>query len=268
MKIELNEMSIVCLALVVLVAIVVAERRAAPQMGSVKGTRSRSWLFPISLLVWLGLTAIYASSGLIQRDPRLMMTVMLPAFVGATTLASTSIGRRIAIAASWYAIVGFHAFRIVIEVAFHSLYLQGRLPIQVTYHGLNFDIFTGITAIALCLWALVSRPPKLVLFAWNSAGLVLVTTIGAVASLSMPTPVRQFTNEPSTILLSTFPYIWVPTFLAPVALAGHLVVYRKLMSECCSANREPPNENDRGNGGEPTCAEKAEPDTLLLTARI
>ena len=87
--------AILGLVFVVYSVVVVAVRRAAWQ--TIDNERnSQSWFFPITLLVWLAVTAIYAISGLIQREPRLMMTVMLPAFVGAATLASTTVGSRLA----------------------------------------------------------------------------------------------------------------------------------------------------------------------------
>ena len=262
MMVDLYVGAILGLVFVVYSVVVVAVRRAAWQ--TIDNERnSQSWFFPITLLVWLAVTAIYAISGLIQREPRLMMTVMLPAFVGAATLASTTVGSRLARSTPWFALIGFHAFRLMIELAFHGLYLQGRLPIQVTFHGLNFDILTGITAIALSLWTGISRPPRFVLIAWNTVGLALVAAIVVVASLSMPTPLRQFLNEPSTILMSTFPFIWVPTFLAPIAMAGHVVVYRKLLLECCSPMQPQVEESPGGCDCGPKCLPTIKNDSNL-----
>jgi len=41
-------------------------------------------------------------------------------------------------------------------------------------------------------------------------------------------PFRSFTSGPPNLLPSTFPFIWLPTFLVQAALFGHLVVFRAL----------------------------------------
>ena len=50
----------------------------------------------------------------------------------------------------------------------------------------------------------------------------------AEAVLSTPVPFRAFTNDPPNLLPSTFPYVWLPSFLVQAALFGHLVVFRAI----------------------------------------
>ncbi len=200
---------------------------------------SRSFRFEIGLLFWLAATAVYATSGIVQTDARLMMLAVVPAFGGAAVLSVSKLGRRIATATPWAVLIGFLAFRLPLELILNQLYAEGRLPVQMTFHGLNYDIVIGSTALPLSIWVATRKaPPRLMLIAWNTFGMGLLSIVGAVAILSMPTPFRQFTNDPSSILLSTFPFIWIPTFLAASALAGHVLVYRKLLIEACNRNKK------------------------------
>jgi hypothetical protein len=43
-------------------------------------------------------------------------------------------------------------------------------------------------------------------------------------------------NDPANLLPSTFPYVWLPTFLVQAALFGHLLVFRAI-----SRSETPPN---------------------------
>jgi hypothetical protein len=52
--------------------------------------------------------------------------------------------------------------------------------------------------------------------------------IVVLALLSAPLPFRLFTNEPANTIIATLPYIWLPAFLVPAALFGHLLVFRYL----------------------------------------
>jgi hypothetical protein len=67
-----------------------------------------------------------------------------------------------------------------------------------------------------------------VVLAWNVLGLALLANIVAVAALSTPVPFRRFLEGPPNLLPGTFPWIWLPSFLVQVALASHLLVFRRL----------------------------------------
>jgi hypothetical protein len=67
--------------------------------------------------------------------------------------------------------------------------------------------------------------------AWNVLGLALLANIVAIAVLATPTPFHHFVNEPPNLLPSTFPYVWLPTFLVPAALFGHLLVFRAIRGQ-------------------------------------
>jgi hypothetical protein len=58
--------------------------------------------------------------------------------------------------------------------------------------------------------------------------IALLGNIVVVAVLSTPVPFCAFTEGPPNLLPSTFPYVWLPTFLVQAALFGHLVVFRAL----------------------------------------
>jgi hypothetical protein len=67
-----------------------------------------------------------------------------------------------------------------------------------------------------------------VLFGWNLIGFVLLGNIVVIAVLSTPVPFRQFTEGPPNLLPSTFPYVWLPSFLVQVALGSHPLVFRQV----------------------------------------
>ena len=94
--------------------------------------------------------------------------------------------------------------------------------------GRNFDIVTGVLAAALALWLRAGHRTRWLVVAWNIVGLALLVNIVTVAILSTPAPIRYFMNEPANRLPSTFPYVWLPTFLVQAALFGHLLLFRAI----------------------------------------
>lgn len=128
------------------------------------------------------------------------------------------------------ALIGFHAFRLPLEFLLWAFHKQGRLPAQMTFEGRNFDILTGLSALAVAYLAARGKAGHRAALAWNLAGLALLLNIMAVAILSMPAPWRRFHEGPANELVLHFPYVFIPALFVMAALAGHLLIFRKLAS--------------------------------------
>ena len=91
---------------------------------------------------------------------------------------------------------------------------------------------------ALGLWLWSGHRAMWLIVAWNIAGPGLLVNIVTVAILSTPVPFRYFVNDPANLLPSTFPYVWLPTFLVQAALFGHLVVFKAISRNTTAPNPE------------------------------
>lgn len=185
------------------------------------------------VIVWLLIPATLALSGRLDRyaplpAPALMMVLALA--LATIALVSSPLGRSLSrLSLVW--LIGFQSFRIAVEWWLHRLYLDGLVPVEMTYSGLNFDIVSGLTALGLGFWLALGEPPRILLRLWNVLGLLLLINIVAIAVLSTPVPFRYFTTGPANRLPSIFPHVWLPSFLVQVALAGHLLVFRALRGD-------------------------------------
>ena len=184
------------------------------------------------MAIWLIPPAIAARAGLLDRYESVPPPVfpMVAAYaLGTIALAFSPLGSRLIASLGVAGIVGLQGFRIPVEWVLHRLYLDGVIPVQMTYSGLNFDIVSGVTGAALGLWmAAGGRVSRAVLLVWNVGGLALLVNIVTIAILSTPVPFRYFLNEPVNRLPGVFPFVWLPMFLVMVALLGHLLVFRML----------------------------------------
>lgn len=183
------------------------------------------------LATWLALTGGLAASGALSdfsRVPPPVMPLIALSVVSSTALALSRFGRVLAEGLPMAALVGFQAFRIPLELLLLRLCLDGVLPVQMTFEGMNWDIATGVLAVPLAMWAAWGRPPRALVAAWNVLGLLLLLTIVTIAALSTPGPLRAFVNEPANTIIATFPFVWLPTVLVQAAWIGHLLVFRRL----------------------------------------
>jgi hypothetical protein len=64
---------------------------------------------------------------------------------------------------------------------------------------------------------------------WNFICLALLANIVINALLSTPFPFQQFAFDQPNIAILYFPFNWLPTFIVPVVLFGHLLSIRRLM---------------------------------------
>lgn len=185
----------------------------------------------------LTLSAVVASTGLLSRFdamPPYVLRFIMPHIMLTMILSRSPYGRRLALGLPIPVLVGFQAFRILVELILHRVYLAGSLPVQMTFAGRNLDIITGLTAVVVAWPTTRGQAPPWMLYAWNFVGLGLLINIVGTAIVSMPGPLRVFTNDPANTLIAHWPYIWLPTFLVTTALMGHLLLFRRL-----ALDREP-----------------------------
>lgn len=185
----------------------------------------------LGLSGWLALAAALAASGWMAgfdaRPPHffLFMTTTFAATLGlAYSRVGTSVANRVGLAA----LAGFQVFRVPVEWVLFSLHRDGVVPAQMSFEGWNFDVLTGLTALPVAWLAARGRITLRGLVVWNCAGLALLANIVTIAVLSTPTPLRAFWNEPANTFVAGWPWIWLPGFLVPAALIGHLLSLRKI----------------------------------------
>jgi hypothetical protein len=199
--------------------------------GRARLDRGRFAILTIVLVGWLVVPAILASRGALDRysplpAPALVLIGLLT--FGTVVLAFSGFGSRIVAGTPLAGLVGYQVFRVPVEWVLHELYSQHVIPVQMTYAGRNFDIVTGVLAAALGLWLWAGHRTVWLVAAWNVIGLALLLNIVTIAVLSTPTPFRYFMSDPPNLLPSTFPYVWLPSFLVQAALFGHLLVFRAI----------------------------------------
>jgi hypothetical protein len=176
---------------------------------------------------WLALTGILAGMGFLADfsalPPRVVL-VFAPAGLAAIILAFTRFGARFA-ALPLSVLIGFQAFRILVELLIHQAVREGIAPPQLTWGGWNYDIVLAISA--LFLFPIAFRLPRWAILTWNTAGILFLAWVVAIAVLSMPTAFQKL--SPDNTWVAFFPFVWLPSVIVVSALFGHLAIYRKLI---------------------------------------
>lgn len=59
---------------------------------------------------------------------------------------------------------------------------------------------------------------------WNALGLLDLAAV-ALGATSSPGPIRIFTSEPGSALMTTLPWILIPCFLVPILATCHVLSF-------------------------------------------
>lgn len=183
----------------------------------------------IGLLLWALLISGISMSGFTSRFDlfpfNVMPLVALPLLIILSLLFTKGM-KDILQQLSLKTLTQLQVFRVFVEVILWMLFLQNLLPVQMTFEGLNWDVISGITALLATYFFINSKPAMVI---WNILGLLLLINIVGIAILSMPTPLRIFHNEPANIIVTQFPYAFLPAFLVTLAYTLHFMSLRKLL---------------------------------------
>lgn len=204
---------------------------AARRLGQADETRRRALRVTlVTAAGWMGGTWAAAQSGVLRQwdvTPPPFALLVLGIAALAAVVASGSYGRRLAAGLPLWALVLAQGFRLPLELAMHRMYERGVMPAQMSYSGRNFDVLTGISALAVAWLVASGKAGRPVVWVWNVAGLALLANVVTVAILSTPR-FAYFGDDRLNVWVTYPPFVWLPAVMVVAALAGHLLIFRAL----------------------------------------
>ncbi len=118
------------------------------------------------------------------------------------------------------------SFRVIVELFIHQLWVGGLVPEMLTYLGANVDIYIGATAPLVALCSTRWRWGKPLSVIWNVLGLLALANVVIRAILTAPGPLNLIHAEVPNLMIGTFPYLLIPGFFVPLAVAMHVSALR------------------------------------------
>ena len=186
----------------------------------------------IFTLLWLIITYILADRGWLHdfsSMPPKFIFIFPVMVVFSILIVRSEIGDLIIKKNSVYTLIGLQGFRLLPEYFLSLAYYEALAPIQMTWHGRNWDVITAIVAILLFLGGrYIFISARIVGYMFSILGMGLLLNIFVIAMLSMPTPFRYFMSNPANTFITDAPYIWLPTVWVFVAIFLHFLLLKKL----------------------------------------
>ena len=184
-----------------------------------------SWL---SILLMLSFMGFYSNFDVLP--PRILLFALLPPTLISIYLACSPTFAKILAHVPPTTLIQIQSFRIPMEIMLWLGFIGGFVPFQMTFQGFNMDIIVGITAlfagVAFFGKNRVLRPESII---WNIFGIFLLLNILFIATISTPSPFQIFKNEPANTFIAEVPFIWIPGFIVPYALAMHFFSLKQVL---------------------------------------
>ena len=160
--------------------------------------------------------------------PRLLIAPLI-CFIAIGVLASSNSFAGFLKKVPLHWLIYIQSFRIVMELILYHLAESGIIHERMTFKGMNFDIVAGISTLAVGWMVVKNKISRNALLTWNVACIGLLLNIIGIAALSTPYPFSIFKDAPVNTVIFYYPFIWLPGFVAPYALAMHVFTIRKIV---------------------------------------
>jgi hypothetical protein len=204
-------------------------------IGLIYRAANYSKTFLSALLVYIAIQLLLGVSGFYNQPSsgttRFPLLVVLPMLFLLSRVVTHS-GRAFLNGLDLPTLTLLHMIRIPVEVVLFWLFVHKAVPEAMTFHGRNFDIFSGITAPFIYYFGFVKRKiSKAVMITWNLICLILLINVVSNAFLSLPARYQQFGFEQPNIALGYFPFLLLPAFLVPMVLLSMVASIVQLISK-------------------------------------
>jgi hypothetical protein len=185
------------------------------------------WAVVVVAASWLALALVAGATGFLARLPFPGPQFIILALIAATLVAATSIPplRAWIATLSLRVLIGVNAVRFI-GISFLVLAARGRLaPVFAARAG-----WGDIAAAVLALVLVAAGEPRTRLHRglthlWNAFGL-----LDLVVAVATATAVTLRGAVPGIVPVVSFPLVIVPTFIVPILVATHLVIFRRLLA--------------------------------------
>lgn len=125
-----------------------------------------------------------------------------------------------------------HVVRIPVEFGLLGLAIYKTIPFLMTFEGVNFDIFAGITVPLIILGYFVKNWfSDTIVLIWNIVCLGLLIAVVVNAILSVPSSFQTQGFDQPNVAILYFPYVWLASYIVPVVIFAHLVSIKRIYTK-------------------------------------
>jgi hypothetical protein len=185
-----------------------------------------------ALCLWFIYAGLLGYFGVLRnttmRPPGIAFVVVPVFFFLIVFIVRTSASQRLALAFPLWVLLGTQCFRIGVELFLHQLWIEGLVPRMLTLEGANVDIYIGASAPVIAWLSLRGQWGLRIALVWNLLGLLALANVVTRSVLTAPGPFNLIHAEVPNLMMGTFPFLFIPAFFVPLAVALHVLAIRTI----------------------------------------
>lgn len=186
----------------------------------------------LAIAGWFAFTLLLARSGVVadfaKMPPKIPLLALFAIASGVVIARTAAVRDALRTMPDWWP-VAMQTFRAPLELGLYLLFAAGQLPEQMTFAGRNFDVLVGLSAPVLAVLMAKGHAPRALQWAWHFAALGLLVNVVTIAITSVPGPLHAAWPGAPLTIVAQWPYVWLPAFLVPMALLGHVAAIARLV---------------------------------------
>jgi len=186
-------------------------------------SRKSSTPFLMFLAGWLAAAVVAGATGRVERLlPPVPQVIILGLTLG--LVLATVLHRGLREWAAQVSLRGFVAFHLTrfVGIVFLVLQADGKLPREFAVSAGWGDIIAAVGALGIVLFQAKPESRPWVLMLWNAYGLAdILSVVFTATRIALTQPV-------ALIELLRFPLSLVPTFVVPMLIASHVLIFWRL----------------------------------------
>lgn len=202
-----------------------------------KGVRKRLLMLIFAFMGWFIYLYFMGNSGFLwsfSLPPRFPLCVFLPLLLTLVFILLRNRNSMLYQVIPKSGVLYFQSFRVLVEWVILFTYFEGVFPVETTFEGYNFEIFTGLLApvVAFGIYRKKWFSEKWALY-FNYAGIATLGIIVFIVMSSLYYPQFWGDTEPRIkAVFSELPYLFLPGFLAPMAIFAHVFSIIQIRKSC------------------------------------
>ena len=180
-----------------------------------------AWLLYVGTLGWSGVLARTS------RPPGIVFLVV-PIVLALFAIVRSAWAARIAERIPLWELLAFQTFRVGVELFLYRLWLEARLRPDADVRRRERRHPDRASAPVVAWAATRGRIGLRVALAWNVLGLLVLANVIVRSALTAPGPLHLLAADHVNRAIGTFPYTYIAGFLAPLAIALHVLALRSI----------------------------------------
>lgn len=190
------------------------------------GVNSLKNIYPF--LIWILIISIVSATG-IFISPIIFVLVLIGTIIVSFIFYSQY--NKLPNSTNIFFLTSIHLLRIPMEFILYSLWINKLVPREMTYEGLNFDLYFGISTILILIVGLIWKDfyKSNIFRFWNFLGICFLLNVLIIGIISSPLPLQLIAHKNPNLAVLQFPYSLLPAVVVPVIILAHILSLRNYL---------------------------------------